>query len=287
MQQRQADTVSIGVVSSSDINVTFPDFGFRFIRLYVPVGSLDVDVGSQLNFTITSVNLTASVHGVPHLIGVTDKNQLSRVNLDAYVAVHVTAGTTLTSLSTNLLSSVWLYVPFVVDQFSDQLSVWFYNESSGIWQNSGKAVVMKQTLMLEITQFGWWAAAVEWTETSCTSVVASRTSSHRSSPTPLTNSVISLSGVDYTYFSVRGTDAAGVACMEQKRDSLSVVQVENKQFGVSSGPIFVTSLNHSQCDEGRWLNSRSLHLNCTKLEILCENNKNNVKCSLMVYCFVV
>ena len=194
-----------------------------------------------------------------------------------------------TSLSTNLLSSVWLYVPFVVDQFSDQLSVWFYNESSGIWQNSGKAVVMKQTLMLEITQFGciWWAAAVEWTETSCTSVVASRTSSHRSSPTPLTNSVISLSGVDYTYFSVRGTDAAGVACMEQKRDSLSVVQVENKQFGVSSGPIFVTSLNHSQCDEGRWLNSRSLHLNCTKLEILCENNKNNVKCSLMVYCFVV
>ncbi|XP_062510209.1 uncharacterized protein LOC134186269 [Corticium candelabrum] len=266
--QRQADTVSIGVVSSSDINVTFPDFGFRFIKLYVPFGSLDVDVRSELNFTITSVNLTASLHGVPHLIGVTDKNQLSRVNLDAYVAVHVTAGPTLTSLNINLLSSVWLYVPFVVDRFSDQLSVWFYNESSGIWQNSGKAVVMKQTLMLEITQFGWWAAAVEWPQTSCTSVVVSRTSSHGSSPTPLTGSVISLSGVDYTYFSVRGTDAAGVACMEQKRDSLSVVQVENKQFGVRSGPIFVTSLNHSQCDEGRWLNSRILQLNCTKLEIL-------------------
>ena len=286
--QRQADSVSFRVMSSSDINVTFPDFGFHFIRLYVPVGSLDVDIESQLNFTITSVNLTDSLHGVPHLIGVNDKDQLSRVNLDAYVAVHVTARTTVNSLSITLLNPAWLYIPFVVDRFSDQLFVWFYNESLGIWQNSGKAVVSKQTLMLEITQFGWWAAAVEWTETSCISVVVSRTSSHRSSPTPLTGSVISLFGVDYTYFSVRGTDAAGFACMEHKRDSLSVLQVENEQFGVRSGPIYVTSLNHSQCDEGRWLNGRSLHLNCTKLEILCKNNKNNAQMlPLRVCCFVV
>ena len=280
--RRQSDPVSIVFTPTSDINATFRSFEHD-IRLHLPAGALDLPSESQLNLTVSVINLTASPDGVPQFIGAIKENVFensSRVNLDPYAAIYVSAHVTdFNPTAVKLKRPGYLYVPAMLDKFSaGQLFTWLYNERNGIWQRTSATALEEQMLVLEISQFGWWSVAVNWTDTSCTSVSVTRSSSASRLPSPLTGSVVWLMGTDNSYSSVRGTDAAGKACLERKSDSPSLVIVQHDQFGVDSGLIFIARSNRSACNENeRWLHGTATQATCSSLEILCEYSRQIVE----------
>ena len=275
--RRPSGSVPVEYVSGFDINVTFRALDSD-VRLHLPPDALDLPSGSHVNLTVSSVNLSATLLGVPQLIGdigETGFEKSSRVNLDPYAIIHVAADVPdANSTSARLLKPVYLYVPVVLTDLPfAQLSTWLYNEDRGTWKRTNATVLEGQMLVLEISRFGWWSVAVNWTDTSCTSVSVSRSSSASKWSFPLSGSVVWLMGTDYPYSSVRGTDAAGMVCLEQKNHRSSIVRVENEQFGISSGPVFIGTSNGGACaKKERWLHATGTEGSCSSFEILSMNH---------------
>ena len=287
--RRKSDPLTIVYKHTSDSNATFPVLGHD-IRIHLPAGALNLPSDSQLNLTVSVVNLTTSLRGVPQFIGVVAENALeysARVNLDPYTAIHVAGHVTdINSTAVNLKRPVYLYVPVVLAALPlERLSTWLYNENNGIWQRTNTTVFEDQMLVLEITQFGWWSVAVNWTDTSCTSVSVARLSNASRLPSPLAGSVVWLMGQDYSYSSVRGTDAVGMACIEQKSHSLSLALVQHEEFSVDSGLVSIARSNLSECDEKeRWLHGTDVQANCSNLEILCESSRECLLSVVAINC---
>lgn len=269
--RRQSSSLSVQYVPGNDHNVSLHGVN-SVLTLRMPDGALNVSSHSQLSVTVSPVDLTASVLGVPQLFGVTREmfDESDRINLDALSAVHVDI-TDDRAESVDLLTPIYLHIPFSVNQsVIAQLSTWWHDDILGLWRRVGFAVVKEEMLELNISQLGWWAAAIEWTDTSCVTTRITHSSSS-STPTPLTGSVVSLTGDNYSYSSTRGTDLAGLACVEQKTYGRSVLQVVNERVGVDSGPINMTSSNHSDCPDGqRWLTTSGTLAGCSWLDILCK-----------------
>lgn len=275
---QRSDSVSINYTSREALNVSFRTSGSQ-IQMQVPVGAFDVQGESQLNITVSAANLTSSLRGVPQFLGVNSHefDAASRVNLDAYAAIHIAAHAAGDSSDiVELLSPVYLHVPlFNAETVVDRLSTWFYNETFGIWQRVSTKVHNyvrgQQKLILEISLFGWWAAALEWKDTSCMTVSVSHVLASAITPSPLIGSVISISGVDYSFSSIGATNTVGSACVEQKTYSSSILQIVDEQFGVDSGPVVVGSSSTGACAEKQtWLAEVSKETNCSRLHILCK-----------------
>ena len=115
--RRPSGYVPVEYVSGFDINVTFRALDSD-VRLHLPPDALDLPSGSQVNLTVSSVNLNATLLGVPQLIGdigETGFEKSSRVNLDPYAIIHVAADVPdANSTSARLLKPVYLYVPVVL-----------------------------------------------------------------------------------------------------------------------------------------------------------------------------
>jgi hypothetical protein len=263
--QRPLGSVLVQYTSSYETNVTFRALD-KDIRLHLPPNALDVASGSDVNLTLSSVNLSAAALCVPQLIGETGVDTSSRVYLNPYAIIHVGYGN---SISARLLRPIYLYVPAVLTGFPvKRLSTWFYNEDRAAWQRTNATALKEQMVVFEISRFGWWSAAVDWTDTSCTSVRVSWVSYDSPKPSPLPGSLVWLMGVDYFYSSVQGTDAMGVVCLEQKNHSSSVFRVENERFGISSGPISIWTSNGGECMKERWLHTTGTQASCSSLDIL-------------------
>ena len=248
------------------------------LELLIPRGALSVPSGSRLKVMVTTVNVTASLLGVPQLFGISSSLEpLSlRFNLDAYAAVHIDIhNENDTAVDVQLLSPIYLYLDMPHPTVEYLLS-WSHVDSFGLWEPAGSARVTNGSrLEVNLSQLGWWAVGLQWTDTSCMTVAVRYSSSMNSDLTPLAGSLVRVTGDEYSYSSIKGTDAAGLACVEQKSYSSSIVQVvnEHEEFNVDSGLIFVNSSNSSSCPaEERWLATTDTDTNCIRIDIICKSS---------------
>ena len=291
--QRMPEPVSVSNVSRGSFNVTANSPGLD-MYLHVPVGAFDLDAETELKLIVYAPNLT-SLSGVPQFIGVIQErfSSLYRVNMDGYAAIHIAAHVDDMSDVLNVVKPVYLYlsVPAGDPTLVSRLSTWFYNETLGIWQlvstRAFEYLDQEQTLVIEISKLGWWALASNWTDTSCVTVRVLFSSPSRGTLIPLAGSVVSVAGDDYSYSAIRGTDAAGWACLELKSLSSSSLRVVDKRLAIDSGYIPMRSSNSSACRGiPRWLNGVPTKTICTKLEVICKQSCFlNFKHCIWIYLF--
>jgi cysteine-rich repeat protein len=229
-----------------------------------------VPSGSLLEVSLTAINVSASLLGVPQLFGIIDSFDVSiPVNLDAYAAVYIAIhNKNDTTAEVQLVSPIFLYLD-ISHPTVEYMSTWTRN-SYGLWQHVGSVRVTNGSrLNLTMNQFGWWAVGLPWNDTSCMTVAVQHSSAMNNELMSLDGSLITLTGDDYSYSTIRGTDAAGLACVEQKSYSSSILHILNEQKGLSSGPIFLGSSNGSSCPvEQRWLANTDIDSNCSWIDII-------------------
>jgi cysteine-rich repeat protein len=270
--QRMTESVLVST-SADSLNMSLNSSGLDML-VHVPDGAFDVNPGTELELTFSAPNLS-SLSVIPQFIGVTEGFDSShRVNMDGYTAIHVAAHVAgNVSDVPELIKPMYLYLSRPNNStLSSQISTWFYNESFGTWHlvrnKASEYVEHEQTLVIELSRLGWWALASSWTDSSCVTVRVLYSSPSSGTLTPLSGSTVSLEGDTYSYSEVRGTDAAGLACLAMKSTSSSLLRVVDNRYGIDSGYIPLKSSNSSACHGiPRWLGGVITNSACTRLEI--------------------
>ncbi|XP_062508195.1 uncharacterized protein LOC134184503 isoform X3 [Corticium candelabrum] len=270
---RQSVPVSVRYIADTNHDILF-DTANGMLRLFIPVGAFSVTSQTVLNVTITSFELADSISGLPQLFGVNEGEDSSRVNIIVYAAVHVDVRVANDSgVNVELLRAIHLYNVTLTNQYSSAdgpLSTWVYGNNIsdlGLWKQNGMPVLTEKTSAnIEIFQLGWWALATEWTDTGCVTVRVQYSSS--TTALWLSGSTVSVTGIDFSYATVRETNEKGEACVELRSNHSHVLQVVNATRGLDSGPILINISNSGHCDDKqRWLTSIAEGSNCSTFDI--------------------
>jgi hypothetical protein len=221
------------------------------VTVNFPEDSLDVENGTAINISLTGVDPTVSLVGVPELIAVEDNGTESsvsqtensrRVNLNSLALAEVTIQDSKTGKEVGLKKPVQLMLPLNPSlnvSHGDVIAAWYFNSSTGAWIQEGYGTVIEMNgqsyWQYNASHFTWWNCDRPWTDKNCVRVRVSYGTGDEFIPVP--SATVQLDGLDFRYFTSGITDAHGQVCFNFKRNSNVKIGVNAGNKGFFSNPV--------------------------------------------------
>ena len=209
-----------------------------------PEDALDVQNGTVVNISLTGVDPTISLAGVPELIAVevNGNESFRRVNLNSLALAEMTIQDSTTGQEVGLKKPVQLTLPLNPSldvSNGDIIPAWYFNRSSGAWIQEGYGTVVEMNgqnyWKYNASHFTWWNCDAPWTDKNCVRVRVSYGTGDMIQP--VSSASVHLQGQDFSYSTSGITDAHGQVCFNFKRNSNVKMEVNAANRGFFSKPM--------------------------------------------------
>ena len=121
----------------------------------------------------------------------------------------------------------------------DQIPAWYYDASTGLWQEDGAGTVQFTGSQLEwvasVSHLGWWNAQRPWADTNCVLVTVTL----GDGTTPIAGASVRARGSTYNGQTTSVTGADGRACVELQRGGDVEITVDHPSFPVHFDDPFI------------------------------------------------
>jgi hypothetical protein len=148
----------------------------------------------------------------------------------------------------------------------DTIEAFFFEEEQGVWMQEGNGTVGTSTYAadrlswtLDVEHFSWWNADKPWTDKNCVEVTVTTTGGM-----PVANAQVHAKGLSYNGITTATTNAAGMACLDFKRNgTVEVYATPPQGFFQAGPPKTVTGTMAAAACSGQGENCQSVSLELT------------------------